>query len=368
MLTALIASLIGLHLESQSVTPIVAPIKYPFGDPIISISIDGQPPQDFGLNMSSRHSIVTNKVDAGSLRQLSINGRNLGPATLEYTDGPVRTSLNALGLGFLNGMAIGMDYAKNEVTLWPGGHLTPESAKSWILGAPKWGSESKVWTLPIQRKVGVAPVIPISINGKKINVLLRIGQQGTAFIHDVEPTSGIPVEYGQGGNQAILTNLEVGPATLPWILYFRGVKYDPSKEIDPSILGTFTTDNFLARRVIVDLPANALYVEQLSPDEQAAMFLSTWFQLPVDVQGSKMIIREMPGTRAYPQLTPIYESEILEIMGQSSEQILAATRGKTTENMKYLKLLFERIWNGYKVKFKMQNGDVHEANFSPPKG
>ena len=368
MLTLLIASLASYRIPVQAAKPIVTPIKYPFGDPVIAISIDGQAPQDFGLNMSSRHSIVVNKQDAGLLRPLSIDGRNLGPATLEYTDGPVRASLSALGLGFLNGLAIGVDYAKNEITLWPGGNLSPETAKAWIMGAPKWGADSKVWSTPILRRAGVAPVVPITINGKKINVLLRLGQQGTAFVHGEEPALGIPVEYGQGGNQALLTNLEVGPTTLPWILYFRGVKYDPSKEIDPSILGTLTTDNLLARRVIVDLPANMLYSELLPSDQQVAMFLSTWFQMPIDVQGSKMVIREVPGTRAYPQLTPIYESEVLEIMGQTSEQLLSAARGRTPENMKYLKLLFERVWNGFKVKFKMPNGDVHEANFSPPKG
>jgi hypothetical protein len=264
-------------------------------------------------------------------------------------------------------MAIGVDYAKNEITFWPGGHLAPEVAEGWIQKAPKWGSASKVWSTPIQRKAGVAPVLPITVGGKKLQLLLRIGQQGTSFARGEEPATGTPVEYGPGGNHAILTNLDLGPITLPWILYFRGVSYDPRKEIDPAIVGTFTTENLLARRVILDLPANIMYAEQLSSDEQLSMFLSEWFQMPIDVQGDKMMLREMPTTHFYPQLAPIYESEVLEIMGQTSEQLLAAAKGRSAENMSYLKLLFEKVWRGYRVKFKKPNGEVLEATLSPPK-
>jgi len=367
MLTLLIASVAALVPQSKTGAPIVAPIKFFYGDPVISISVDGKPPMDFGLTMITRHSIVVNKEDAGLTRQLSINGKSLGVANLESPEGPVHPVLNAIGLSVLNGMAVGVDYARNEITFWPGGRLGQEVANAWILKASRWGSESKVWSAPILRKAEVAPVLPMTIGGKKMNLLLRIGQQGTSFVRGEEPPSGTPVEYGPGGNHAMLTNVDLGPTVLPWILYFRGVSYDPRKEIESSIVGTFTTENLLARRVILDLPANVMYAEQLSPDEQLSMFFSEWFQMPIDVQGSKMVLREMPSTRFYPQLAPIYESEVLEIMGQTSEQLLSAARGRTPENMSYLKLLFEKVWRGFKVKFKKPSGEVLEATLSPPK-
>jgi hypothetical protein len=192
-----------------------------------------------------------------------------------------------------------------------------------------------------------------------------LGQQGTSFARGEEPSAGVPVEYGQGGNHALLTNVAVGPSTLPWILYFRGVSYDPRTAIDPAITGTFTTENLLSRRVVVDLAGGALYAEKLPADNQASMFLSEWFQMPIDVQGDKMMLREMPGTSFYPQLKPIYDSEILEIMGQSSTQLIASAKDPTPEHATYLKLLFERVWHGYRVKLKKPNGDVVEANLRP---
>ncbi len=367
MLTLLIATALLPTTQGKTPVPIVAPIKFFYGDPVISISVDGKPPEDFGLTMITRHCIVTDAANAGETRQLSIQGKSLGAANLESPSGSAHPVLNAIGLSVLNGMAVGIDYAKNEITFWPGGHLTSDAAQAWILKAPKWGSESKSWSAPIERKANVAPVINALIDGKKVQLLLRIGQQGTAFAKGREPSLGVPVEYGPGGNHAIEANVGVGATNLPWILYFRGVSYDPGKEIDPSIVGTFTTENLLGRRVLLDLPANTLYAEQLSSDEQLSMFLSEWFQLPMDVQAGKVLIKEMPETHFYPQLAPIYNSEVLEIMGQTMDQILAAARGRSAENMNYLKLLFERVWRGYKVKFKRPNGDIQEANFSPPK-
>ena len=367
ILTFFVIAISKSRLQAKTQAPVVVPIKYFYGDPIISLSIDGKEPKEFGLTMITRHSIVVDKDDVGTSRQLAANGKLLTTANLESPDGDGHPLLNAIGLSVLNGMAIGVDYAKNELTFWPGGHLTADAAKVWISKASKWNSESQVWNMPIDRKVGVAPVIPILVGNKKVNVLLRIGQQGSSFARGEEPNGGTAVEYGPGGNHAIVTNIGVGPAMLPWMLYFRGVSYDPRKEIDPSIVGTFTTENLLARRVIIDLPGNVLYAEQLSPDEQISMFLSEWFQLPIDVQGAKVSLREMPGTRFYPQLQSVYESEVLEIMGQPIADILSAVRGRTKENMTYLKLLFERVWRGFKVKFRMPSGEIHEATFSPPK-
>jgi len=367
MLSLFVATATYVALQTKAASPIVVPIKFFYGDPIISLSIDGKAPQDFGLNMTTRHSIMVQSEDAGPARQLSINGKTLGTANLEAPATNLHPVLNSLGLSFLNGMAIGVDYARNELTFWPGGRLSPEDAKGWIMKAPKWGTTSTLWSAPILRKAEVAPVVALSIAGQKISVLLRIGQQGSSFARGDEPASGVPVEYGPGGNHAILPRVGIGSTILPWILYFRGVSYDPRKEIDPTIVGTFTTENLLARRVILDLPGNVLYAEQLSADEQVSMFLSEWFQMPIDVQGEKMVLREMPSTRFYPQLTPIYESEILEIMGQPAKTILSAARDASPEHLTFLKLLFERVWQGFKVKFKKPNGEVIEATLSPPK-
>jgi hypothetical protein len=356
-----------MRIQTKAAVPIVAPIRFFYGDPIISISIDGKTPEEFGLTMTTRHSIVTKAEDSGPARQLSVNGKSLGVVNLESPGATVHPVLNAIGLGVLNGLAIGIDYAKNEITFWPGGRIGADVARDWILKAGKWAADSTVWSIPIQRKADVAPVVPLTIGGKQDLMLLRLGQQGTSFARGEEPSSGVPVEYGQGGNHALLAHVGIGPATLPWILYFRGVSYDPRTAIDPSIVGTFTTENLVARRVILDLAGNVMYAEQLPADEQISMFLSEWFQMPIDVQKEKLILREMPGTKFYPQLAPIYESEIVEIMGQPSQQILAAAKDSTPEHATYLKLLFERVWMGFRVKFKKPNGDVVEATLSPPR-
>src|SRR5471030_2484210 len=96
MLTLLIASA-AFGLQSKVATPIVVPIKFFYGDPIISISIDVQ------------------SADSGQARQLSINGKNIGTADLEAPGANAHPVLNAIGLGVLNGMAIGIDYARNEI-------------------------------------------------------------------------------------------------------------------------------------------------------------------------------------------------------------------------------------------------------------
>ncbi len=367
MISLLVASVLVSRSQADSGSPIVVPIELFYGDPVIKLSIDGKPPADFGLNMTTRHSIVVDKDDAGLARKLSFDGKTLGTELLEAPAANVHPVLNALGLGVLDTMAVGMDYGKNQITFWPGGRISPEAASAWILKAAKWGAESKVWQIPIERRAGVAPVIPINVGGKKMFLLLRIGQQGTSFARGEEPAGGTPVEYGQGGNHAILTNVGVGPQTLPWILYFRGVSYDPRKEIDPSIVGTFTTENLLARRVLVDLVANVMYVEALTPDEQLSMFLTEWLQLPAEVEGAKVLLREMPGTKFFPQLAPIYESEVLEVMGQPIDKILAAARAPNPDNMAFLRVLFEKVWQGYKLKFKRPNGTVQEATLSPPR-
>lgn len=367
MLSLLIATAGLFNLQSKSSAPIVAPIKFFYGDPIIMMSIDGKPPEEFGLNMMTRRSIVTKTEDAGTDRRLSIDGQSIGVANLEAPAGGVHAVLNAVGLSVLNNMAIGIDYAKNEITFWPGGKLSAEGAKAWILKAQKWQTDSGIWSTEILRRAGSVPIVPITVGERQSLMLLRVGQQGTSFAKAKEPASGVSVEYGPGGNQALVTHVRLGSAVLPWVLYFRGVSYDPEKQIDPTISGTFTTENLFARRVIVDLPGNELYAEQLSSDEQLSMFLSDWFQMPLEVQGEKLTLREMPGTHFFAQLSPIYESEVMEIMGQSSQQIIDAARGASDSNATYLKLLFERVWQGFKVKFKRPDGTVQEATLRPPK-
>jgi len=228
MLTLLLAAALATSSQGKQGNPVVVPIKFFYGDPIIALSIDGKPPEEFGLTMTTRHSIVIDKVNVGD-RRLSFDGKSLGAVTLESPGLNVHPVLNALGLTVLNGMAVGVDYARNEITFWPGGHLTPEAASDWILKAPKWAADSKVLTVPIQRKADVAPVITATIAGKKYPLLLRIGQQGSSFARGEEPPSGTPVEYGPGGNHALLTNVGIGTAVLPWTLYFRGVGFLPAE-------------------------------------------------------------------------------------------------------------------------------------------
>ena len=367
MLTLIAASLFATRISVKTGSPVVVSIKGFVVDPIVSLSIDGQPNEDFGLTMTTRHSIVVNKDNAGLTRKLSVDGKSLTTAELETPGENAHPVLNALGLSVLNTMAIGIDYSKNQITFWPGGHLTAEEASAWILRAPKWLSDSKVLKTKIERRAEVAPVLPVTINGKKVDLLLRIGKEGTSFAKGQEPDSGTPVEYGPGGNQAILSGLTIGSTTLPWSLYFRGVSYDPRKAIDPSIMGTFTTDDLLARRVIVDLAGGMLFSEQLPQDAQISMFLTAWFQLPIEVQGSKMFMREMPDTKFFAQLSPIYDSEVLEIMGQSSESIIAAAKDFTGDRRLLLKVLFEKVWHGFKVKIKRTGGQVQDVDFDPPK-
>ena len=367
MITVLIASILTTRSGVLTGSPVVTSIKGFVVDPIVQLSIDGKPEVDFGLSMTTRHSIVINKDDVGVARKLTVDGKEVATAELESPGEGAHPVLNALGLSVLNGMAIGIDYSKNQVTFWPGGRLTEEDAKAWIMRSPKWLAESTFWKTKIERRAEVAPVLPVTVDGKKMDLLLRIGKEGTSFAKGLEPTGGTQVEYGPGGNQALVGGVGIGSNTVPWILYFRGVSYDPRKAIDPSIQGTFTTENLLSRRVIVDLAGGMLYGEQLPKDAQMSMFLTEWFQLPVEVQGSKMYLREMPGTKFFAQLAPIYDSEILEVMGQSAESVIAAARDFTGEHRLFLKVLFEKVWRGFKVRIKRPNGDVTEVSFDPPK-
>jgi len=367
MLTLLIATVFTSRASMAPGTPIVASINGFVVDPIVSISIDGKPDEKFGLTMTTRHSIVIDKDDAGSSRKLSIGGKTLATAELESPGASVHPVLNALGLSVLNNMAIGIDYSKNQITFWPGGHLSEADADAWVLRSPKWATDAKVWKAKIERRADVAPVLPVMVDGKKMDLLLRIGKEGTSFAKGEEPNGGTAVEYGPGGNQAILGNVGIGDVSLPWILYFRGVSYDPRKAIDPSIVGTFTTENLLARRMIIDLSGGDLYCEQLAPDQQLSMFLTAWLQLPIDVQGGKIFLREMPGTSFFGQLAPIYNSEVLELMGQPTETVLTAARDFTGDHRLLLKVLFEKVWQGFKVKIKRPNGQVQEVTFDPPK-
>ncbi|MDR3692544.1 MAG: hypothetical protein P4L46_24400 [Fimbriimonas sp.] len=367
MLTILIASLLTGNRALRTGSPIVTSIQGFVVDPIVSISVDGKSEERFGITMTTRHSVVVDKDDAGVSRKLMIGGKTLATAELESPSENVHPVLNALGLTVLNDMAIGIDYSKNQMTFWPGGHLSEKEADAWIMQAPKWLGVSKVWKAHIDRRAGVAPVVSVRVDGKKLDLLLRIGKEGTSFSHGEEPSSGTPVEYGEGGNQAILANMGVGDATLPWILYFRGVSYDPKKSIDSSVLGTFTTENLLARRVIVDLAAGEMYSEQLPPDAQLSMFLTEWLQLPINVEGDRIFLKEMPGTSFFGQLASIYDSEVLEVMGQPAAAILGAARDFTGDHRILLKVLFEKVWKGYKLKIKRPNGQVIEADFDPPK-
>ena len=367
MLTLIAASMLVFRPTLPTGSPVVVSIKGFVVDPIVSLSIDGLPSEDFGLTMTTRHSIVINKDNAGLTRKLTVDGKTLTTAELESPGENAHPVLNALGLSVLNTMAIGIDYSKNQITFWPGGRLTPEEANAWIMRAPKWISESKVLKTKIERRAEVAPVIPVTINGKKVDLLLRIGKEGTSFAKGQEPDLNTPIEYGPGGNHAIVSGVTIGNTTLPWSLYFRGVNYDPRKAIDPTIMWTFTTDNLLARRVIVDLAGGMLYSEQLPLDAQVSMFLTAWFQLPIEVQGSKIFLKEMPDTKFFAQLAPIYDSEVLEIMGQSAESIVAAAKDFTGDRRLLLKVLFEKVWRGFKVKIKRTGGDVQEVDFDPPK-
>jgi hypothetical protein len=366
MLTLFLAAAI-VGSRQGAAAPIVVPIKGFLGDPIVSLSVDGKPPEDFGLDMTTRHSIVKTSDDAGLEKKISFNGKTIATGYLESPGVNVHPELNDLGLTVLNGMAIGIDYGTNQITFWPGGRLSEQEADAWILKSPKWMADSQVWKTKIEKRADVAPVVPVTVAGKTSYLLLRLGREGTSFAHGLEPASGTPIEYGPGGNHAILADVHIGGTVLPWILYFRGIAYDPRTEIDPSITGTFTTENLLARRVILDLPGNVMYSEQLSTDAQVSMFLSEWLQLPLEVSGDKIFMREMPGTHFFGQFASIYNSEVLEIMGQPAATVVEAAKNFSGDHVTLLKVMFERVWQGFRVKIKRPGGDVVEISLAPPK-
>src|SRR6185312_9536524 len=165
MLTLFIAAaIVGGHQGAAS--PVVVPIKGFLGDPIVSLSVDGKPPEDFGLNMTTRHSIVKAADDAGLEKKITFNGKTIATGFLETPGADVHPELNDLGLTVLSGMAIGIDYSSNQITFWPGGHLSAQEANAWILKSPKWMTDSKVWQAKIEKRANVSPVIPVTVGGK----------------------------------------------------------------------------------------------------------------------------------------------------------------------------------------------------------
>jgi hypothetical protein len=54
-------------------------------------------------------------------------------------------------------------------------------------------------------------------------------------------------------------------------------------------------------------------------------------------------------------------------MGQPAESIIGAANDFSGEHRLFLKVLFEKVWRGFKVKIKRPNGDVTEVSFDPPK-
>jgi len=129
-------------------------------------------------------------------------------------------------------MAVGVDYARNEITFWPGGHLSQAAAEAWILKAPKWNADSKIWSTPILRKADVAPVVPLTVEGRRTCCFFALGSR--KFVRTRRrAASGVSRRVRSRGNHALLANVGIGPATLPWVLYFRGVSYDPARRLTP---------------------------------------------------------------------------------------------------------------------------------------
>ena len=309
-------SLTSLLLLARFAASPSAPIVLPFetlGQALaVHMSVDGKD-RLMVLSTESQASYVRDappdppSVEAG--------GVDLGRLPLMTFSGKAPFGQDGgLGMGVLKNMALGIDQYRREVTLWPKGGLSRTEAEAWVAAAPGWTEKARVRRIETRPLPGLSPSLEARVSGRSVPVLLRLGVNASFFDKGAE-LPGVPVTIGV----ALLRGVSVGGGSSGW-----AIRLPQDASFGPDMAGSkgaLSVGELGSRRVLLDLAANAVYLDDVSEEARISDFLTRLTRVPLRLREGGLFV-EFPngeGADRLPELVPFVGSRVLRIAGDGAE-------------------------------------------------
>jgi hypothetical protein len=340
----LLAGLLPAAALAAAAEPIVLPCEVLGNELAIRAQVGGKE-RRIVLTTGSPYSYL--KGAAEEPVEVLVGGRSLGRVRFyEPNEGlAVSGEEGGIGMDLLKGMAVGIDEYRREVTIWPKGALPASEAEAWILALPAWGGPSKVRRL----KTGVLPTgspsLEATIGGKRVSAILRLGFNGTILDPPVSRPD-VPIAK----NRALLPPVAVSGLAPSWLVYLPGLENTIDREAF-SVSAAIAQNSLDSRRVLVDLKADAVYVEELSEDARLSRFLSSFTSASLEVRGDGLFVHIPPGADGSlePKVVPFEGSQVLRIADVPANEWLPALRGRDEAGARRLAPLLARLFKTFRI-------------------
>lgn len=335
-----------------AVGPVVVPFEVVQGAVVIRVKVDGA---ERRLMLATEWPFSFFKGVPDRAVDIEVNGVSLGKSHFSEIPGD-RTddSYGALGMDLLRGMAIGIDEYRREVTIWPRGATPTEAeAQAWIGTLPAWGGAVKVRRLSLGISSSGMPSLEMSSEGRKTPALLNLDFFNTSLEPSVA-SPGVPVAKGI----SLLPGASF--AGLPPIpLFYRPTEADSLVGAGPEIRASIAQSALQSRRVLIDLKANAAYVEQLPEAARLAKLFGTLTRGIFDLKDGGLIVQLPPGVDvgSLPGLAPFVGASVVRIAGVPAKAWVDALESRNDTAAKVLASLVAKTFQDFPVDVLTSSGE-----------
>lgn len=331
------------------------PLEYCDGEGGVKATVGGKPvllafettwPASYLLGGNEKSSGVV----VGGKTRLSIPFNNVKKEDLpDGVDG-------VLGVDALRKTTLALDPLGQQVEFVGGAKFGLAAAERYFKSLPAWGGESKVVRLPLTRGPDGTPLLTAKIGGKEFPLVPRLTPLGSI----VDKTVPHPKTTANADDWDYLNGVALPGLDMGWTAYSADDDFDQGGH------GMLRLDVFGSRRVLVDLADDAMYVERLSDDGRASLFLTRMLDLPIVVRGNALMFAIPPGEAFGGEGDEIPENvEVVSIAKIAGSDWLADLRsGKPEASARLVGRLATLGKGGYDVV--TLDADGNEESFTVP--
>lgn len=332
------------------------------GKPTIFLVDSGAPRTVLPVTASRPQGDVRATVEVGGLTyivtayayKVSIFDR-LGEL-MKFDDPKIEPSVAILGMDALATMAVGIDYRRSEITIWPSfTGLPKKTAQDWVLD----GFEgAKAERLGLPKRFETRPGLTLQFGKWKGDALFDTGADATSvlpkFLPEVLSAPIYEMEtllYNSTAATAVrlAPSLKVEGIEFPWARFRVNAA---GADIAGSPSGVMSPSSLRSPRVFIDFSGRSVYF--VRPDKEIALgqALSDLLACPLVAEGDQIFVAgALPGVsedRA--------GSEVVSIAQRAAKDVLEALRGKKKDSLAFLAALAADCRKDYTLSVKGADG------------
>ncbi len=293
----------------------------------------------------------------GKVEEIAVGGKTrvtVPLVSIKKEDLP-EDAAGVLGADALRKMTLAFDPLAETVEFVGGPKFGQAAAERYFGKLPSWDGLAKVVRLPLQRAQDGTPLLTARIVGRETQLAPRLSPLGSIL----DKTVPRPKEVAGKDDWDYLSGVGLAGLGTSWTAYNAQDDYSEGGH------GMLALDVFASRRVLVDLGDDAMYVERLSDDGRASLFLTRMLGLPLIVRGKALMLGLPPGEESMNGAEEIPENvEIVSVANVSGADWIADLRADAPEATARLVGRLAKLSKGYEVV--ALDGEGNEDRFTVP--